>query len=88
MLAGWSKPAKIAFGVYMGLLFILAIFQFMHVKKKGEREFKDFYSTTIAGTISCTPSGSTAGTYFSWMMNGTIFTLTLLILITRKSLTI
>ncbi|KYG81081.1 hypothetical protein EV198_2971 [Roseivirga ehrenbergii] len=63
-LVGWSKFGKMAFGIFIAVLVIGAVFQSTYVKKKGKREFGYFYKTAIVGTISCGPSGSSAGTYF------------------------
>ncbi|MCG8387833.1 MAG: hypothetical protein MJA30_19935 [Cytophagales bacterium] len=64
MLAGWSKPAKIAFGIFIGLLILLAIFQSMHVDKRAEQRFERFYNSSLEGRISCQPEGSVAGSKF------------------------
>lgn len=64
MLAGWSKSAKIAFGIFIGLLVISYIFYARRFHQKGEAEFIDFYRSDIIGTISCKTYAGSSGAYF------------------------
>lgn len=64
MLTGWSKSAKIAFGVFIGLLVISYIFYARRFYQKGKSEFKDFYRSDIVGTISCKTYAGSSGAYF------------------------
>jgi hypothetical protein len=64
MLVGWSKSAKMAFGLFIVLLVISYIFYARRFYQKGEVEFKDFYRSDIIGTISCKTYAGSSGTYF------------------------